>query len=1294
VKLDFRDPARASWDSEIDRIHRYFDRHVALPDLTCPYPGMRPFGEDDAGRFFGRETEVDTIMYRLRHGEREIYVIGASGSGKSSLINAGLIPRLAQAIEGLPRFCVRTFRPGERPLERLAGALEGDTTMPGAAVEQLLARHAPATSLLLVIDQLEELFAIASDGQRTDFLAAMRVLRAESRCVLLFTLRADFYGAFLMSSLWIDNGGRISRIDLRPLGSDSLRVVIEHPARELGVHVEPELVSRLVDDAAQEPGALPLLQETLFQLWGTRRERLLALADYRALSNGARTGLAFAVEKHADFVLGRLASAQRTIAFRILLRLVNFGEGRADTRRQQPCDALRSHDEPVETFRDVLQCLVDHRLVTVSGDDHHSDVRVDLAHEILIQAWLTFADWIRTWRAQEQCRRELEAAAAIWRAASGGDDGLLGPARLAAALVWRHESAQVLGHTADLGDFIAASEVAQFQAIRQRRRARLTLMVVPLTVVIAIVMSTLALVADGQRRDALKQRNERNRLVAESVQLYQDIGSQQLNEAERPLQALPYLVAAREATEISNGALSPDLQMLFAAAARNLPMVPQMQHQGAVVSATFSPDGTRVVTGSLDGTAQIWDAVTGKPLSPPLQHKDGVESAAFSLDGTRVVTASADKTARVWDAVTGSLLCQPLQHQDAVVRAAFSRDGTRIVTASKDKTARVWNAATGKQLALLRHQEAVLNAAFNPEGTRVVTASADKTARVWDAATGKQLASLQHQKAVWSVAFSPDGARIVTTSEDATAHVWVIASGEQLALLRHQKAVGKAAFSPDGTRVATASEDGTARIWDVTTGAQPISLQHKEAVWSVAFSPDGARIVTASEDKTARIWDATTGDPLSLPLQHQEVVVGASFSPDGTRVVTASWDNTARVWDARPLPAPLRHQGVVWSALFNSDGTRIITASGDKTACIWDAASGTLSFPCLQHEDVIWSAAFSPDGTRVVTASKDHTARVWDAATGRPLVSLQHQDAVWMVAFSPDGTRVVTASNDHTVRVWDVATGRPLVSLQHQDAVWMAAFSPDGTRVVTASKDHTARVWRVATGMLVVSLQHQDAVWMAAFSPDGTHVVTASEDKTARIWDSARGIPLGPPLQHQGAVLSAAFSSDGTRIVTASEDQTGRVWDAVTGTLMFPPLQHQDAVVSAAFSPDGAHVVTASKDKTARLWDAATGKSVSPWPQHRETVWSAAFSPDGTRVVTASKDKTARVWEVPLASGTLEEWRATMNRASPYTLINGVLCLRTTIRGSAGVPACLRGTVRGATAAMPRGVRPQMTPSP
>jgi hypothetical protein len=514
VMLDFRDPARKVWTAEIARLRRYFDRPIAAEQsLPCPYPGMRPFTEQDAQWFFGRDAELDDILRRLRRGEREIYVIGASGSGKSSLITAGLAPRLTSGVPGLPDFLVRTLRPGELPLARLGEVLGGNPADPVATIDQLLALHA-ATSLLLVIDQLEELFAVARDDERLGFLAAVRVLRADPRCVLMFTLRADFYGAFMESTLWNDVDGRISRIELGAVSRDNLRMIIERPAGDVGVYFQPELVWRLVEDAAREPGALPLLQETLFQLWGKRRRRLLVLADYQSLSDGPRTGLAFAIREHADAVLRTLTRAQETIALRLLLRLVQFGEGRADTRRQQPRAALRSQDEASD-FDTVLQHLADNRLVTVTGDDQRGDVRVDLAHEILIQAWSAFTDWIRTWRVPEQRRRELEATAAAWRARGSGDGGLLDKLELANAVEWRAAAVDQLGHSTDLTALLSASRVAHARAIRQRRR------IVSAALAPVLVIGTLAVVNIIVERNLARAAEHRAELRAEALTLAQ-----------------------------------------------------------------------------------------------------------------------------------------------------------------------------------------------------------------------------------------------------------------------------------------------------------------------------------------------------------------------------------------------------------------------------------------------------------------------------------------------------------------------------------------------------------------------------------------------------------------------------------------------------------------------------------------------------------------------------------------------------------------------------------------------------
>jgi len=911
----------------------------AVTEVPCPYPGMRPFAADDADRFHGRDAEITELISRLRAGEREIFVIGPSGSGKSSLVTAGVLPRLARGVTGLGPFVVRELRPGEQPAARLGQALEvpaGEPLVAPDRVAGLLAHCGRSTSLLLVVDQLEELFTLASTRERARFLDALRALRAERRCAVVFTLRADFFGALMESALWAERRGQLSRIEVSPLCGEALREAVAAPARAVDVTVEPDLIERLVADAASEPGILPLLQETLVQLWDARADQTLMLADYEALGDGERSGLAVALARRADATLRRLNAAQTASARRILLRLISFGEGRSDTRRQQPRTQLRAAGEDAADFAFVLQTMVDDRLLTVD-EDIAGEPRVDLAHEVIISAWPALAEWIRNHRVDEQRRRRLAAAAAEWVEHGRGARGLLDPIELADAAQWQQtDSAVQLGQSAQVSALIAASRAAQ---TRQRRRRRLILSAVGFLGLVAVAIAAAAVAARDQANEARRLASANRQLVAQS---YAEAGRQLLMDHHFQ-EAVPYLLASRQ-----SGQDGVPLRALFREARQRLPVIPALEHHEAVLSAAFSPDGTRVVTASVDSTARVWDAATGQPLTGPLVHEGPVLRAAFSPDGTRVVTASRDGTARVWDAATGQPLTGALAHQGAVLRAAFSPDGRRVVTASGDRTARVWDAATGEPLTgALAHQGAVMSAAFSPDGRRVVTASEDRTARVWDAATGVPLTgALEHQGVVRSAAFSPDGRRVVTASEDRAARVWDAATGKPLTgALEHEGRVLSAAFSPDGRRVVTASEDRTARVWDAATGERLTgALEHQGAVVSAAFSPDGRRVVTASEDETARVWDAATGLPLTGALEHQGAVESAAFSPDGTRVVTAGDDQTARIWDAatgKPLTGALPHHGSVWSAAFSPDGTRVVTATLDMAALVWDVSPDT-----------------------------------------------------------------------------------------------------------------------------------------------------------------------------------------------------------------------------------------------------------------------------------------------------------------------------------------------------------------
>ena len=613
------------------------------------------------------------------------------------------------------------------------------------------------------------------------------------------------------------------------------------------------------------------------------------------------------------------------------------------------------------------------------------------------------------------------------------------------------------------------------------------------------------------------------------------------------------------------------------------------------------------------------------PAAGPMWNEDSVVSARFSPDCQRVLTVSNDKTAILWDVASGKEIGEPMQHDGWVRSAQFSPDSQRVVTISG------LIEASGRMTGQVDETGA-------PDETITTSPVGKFTVRLWDAASGQPIGEpMQHQREVNSAQFSSDGRLVVTASDDMTVQLWDAANGRPLGEpMEHAGEVNSAQFSPDDRRIVTASNDKTAQLWDAASG-QPIGepMPHQGPVRLAQFSPDGQRIVTVSDDKTMRIWDAANSMPLGEPVKLENGAILVQFSPDGQRIVTASGDGIARLWDAltgKAIGDTMRHHASINSVQFSPDGQRVVTASLDKTARLWSAANGKPLGEPLQHGGGVYSAHFSPDGRWVVTTSEDGRARLWVAENRKSLGEpMKHTAQVLSARFSPDGQRVVTASQDGTARLWDAASGKPLCEpMKHKGGVSSARFSPNGQWVVTASFDGTARTWDAATGKpLGEPMKHGSGVSSAQFSPDGQRVVTASWDETARLWDAASGKAIGQPMKHRGAVYSAQFSPNGQRVVTASFDGTARLWDAASGEPVGESMKNGGGVSTAQFSPNGQLVVTASFDGMARLWEVPSGQRVGEPMKHGSGVSTAQFSPDGQRVVTTSEDGMARLWEVP-----------------------------------------------------------------
>jgi len=1151
-----------------------------------PFKGLQYFEEADSKLFFGREILTAKLVNRLHKlpspsegegaGVRFLsVVIGASGSGKSSLVRAGLIPALKKGEilpdgtkppEGSAGWHVYVVTPTVHPLQALATELTRDSESVTAAATLIddlmqdprslalyLARQNPKRHTLLVLDQFEELFTLCRDEfEREAFIDNLltTLSQSEGNVTLILTLRADFY-AHLAQYPELREAVARQQEYIGPMTTEELRRAMEEPASRGHWVFEPGLVDLILRDVGDEPGALPLLSHALLETWKRRAGHTLTLKGY-ADAGGVRGAIAHTAEN----VYQNLSSEEQTIARNIFLRLTELGEATEDTRRRASFDELISHAdaEHADEARSVLNTLAEARLVTLGEDT------AEVAHEALIREWPTLREWLSQDRESLRLHRHLTEAAQEWELLERDEGALYRGSRLAQAREWAvlHPNALNVSEKAFLeaSSILEQNEIAEREGQRQREleaaqkladtehrsakqlRRRATYLAVVL--VLAIIAALTAVV--------FANRNAANLTHSESQRLAAEANSLLLNSGDTNLIALLAIRSLTMQYTPSGDAILANLTTLEA------PPLEFEGHKADVWGVEFSPDGKYLATGSSDQTAHLWDVATGETLRTLSGHTGEIDGVAFSPDGKYLATAGgADHTARLWDVATGETFRIFSGHTGSVDDVAFSPDGKLLVTAgSEDLTARLWDVATGETLHVLTgHTDYVPRVAFSPDGKYVLT-TGDQTARLWEVATGEQVKVFPgaDYKGFSAVAFSSDGKYIATGSDDHIARVWDIASGKLVREFSgHQGFVNGVAFSPDGHFLLTGSHDRTARLWDVATGQTLRVLSgHSGQVQGVAFSADGTLIATGSNDGIARVWNLQRSPTGIHFIGHTEEVLQASFSPDGKLVVTASYDDTARIWDAvsaQTIKILVGHTDDVHGAVFSPDGKQILTSSVDRTARLWDVASGKELRRFEGHTDLVNRAIFSPDGKYVVTASYDGTARVWDVETGQTLVTFINHgpEHVNRVAFSPDGKMVATSGDDDTARIWSPLNGEELMVFTHADNVVGVAFSPDGKYLVTCSFDGSVRLWEVATGKEIRRFAgHTVAAFGAAFSPDGQYILTSGRDGTARLWDVETGQEVRRFTGHTSEVREVAFSPDGKYILTASFDGTARLW--------------------------------------------------------------------------------------------------------------------------------------------------------
>jgi hypothetical protein len=963
-----------------------------------PFVGLRPFRSEEALLFFGRRQQTAELMDRL-HRTRFLAVVGSSGCGKSSLIRAGLIPRLKAGflVENRDRWVDITMTPGETPLARLAGELritEVELQEGGAPalIEQLERQPGAAeNNCLLLIDQFEEVFRFAvSGGNRedaADFVALLLAVAAQRDfpVFVVLTMRSDFLGdcdAFYGLPEALNRGQYL----VPRLTRQQRRESVESPIRLFGGAVTAQFVDRVLNDVGDEPDQLPVMEHALMRTWEAWQKAGSAgpvdLPNYLAIG-GAKDALS----KDAQCALEAMTSQQRGLTAPIFKALTDTDANNRRIRRPVRLSQLtlitgRSSAEierVINHFREGGRSFL-----IVQPDPASGDALIDISHESLIRQWGDLRLWVD--EEAESKRIYLDLVNAVER-----KKALLHDSDLQIALDWRERTKPTEAWArryhprfADAMAFLDASqEEARREAEEKERHRRQELgrarRAAVMFLILALVAAGTALWAlNAQAKAKAAARNAEISAKAEakaaleakeataSAVVAQQMAEDQKQKATQSAQEAIKLGTIAQAER--EKAIAGELD---AARAAQMEKLARQEAQDNAKLAADQADAAKKERDKADAERKIADdqrkIAEAQRQEAEAQRKNVAKSLALSIvqDAVRLVDLGKKEPALAYLAKALTLDPESLGARswifDLLVRGGFHPERAPYIHKPWQHTARV------------------LCATFNPDGKRVVTASFDKTARIWDA------------------------------------------EGKASVTLPHRDLVNSAAFSADGKRVVTACWDGTAQVWNAETG-QPDGppLRHKGPVTSAAFSADG-RVVTASYDKTAQVWDAA-GRPL-MTLPHKSPVNSAAFSLDGHRLVTASWDNTAQVWDGegKPSGATLHHQGQVRGAAFSPDGRLVVTASADQTARVWEAETGRPVGDSLRHPAAVNWAAFSPDSRRVVTASDDNTARVWEAATGTPVgAPLRRENRVSSAAFSPDGKRVVTASYDNTAQLWDV----------------------------------------------------------------------------------------------------------------------------------------------------------------------------------------------------------------------------------------------------------------------------------
>jgi WD40 repeat protein len=1137
-----------------------------------PYRGLLPYDQAHAAVFFGRDRLTAELAGLL--AETGLVVLtGASGAGKTSLLQAGLVPALARGVQvpGSSSWPRVSIAPGDRPLADLSAGLaqlsghdpdvvrKSLAEAPGEAhllvgeIVRSAAGH-PAR-LVLIIDQFELVFAVPDEPERASFIDAVCAAaqpagpRGEPAALVVIAVRGDYWDRCAAYPQLV-RAMQHDQLVAGPMTEADLRRVITGPAAASGLRIEAGLTDAILADLRSAAdggvGALPLLSQAMMLTWEQREGDQLTRRGYE--SAGGRAGVTRAVEASAEAAYHGLADDQQTTARDVFRLLTAVGPDRRPVRRAASTADLRAARSAGESSQvdAVLEAFARGRLLVLDAG------QAEIAHDVLLQAWPRLRGWLEEDQTSMILHSQLAEDTARW-AANGNDPSLLYQgvqltATRQAARVWEADPDRYPALTADQAGFLQASGRALTRGTWGRRALAglAVLVVIAVLVGAGIAVRNARTTADQQRTADVAQR-----LADQSTAL----------DATDPVTASLLAAAAWRLAPTAQARYS--LLESLAQPVRGV----LIAQSGVVTALAYSPDGSKVAAGYQDGAIRLWDLASHHLISV----------TTWGAEPLTLAFTSGGRSLRVADA-------------------------TAVGT---------WNLATQPRVAALplAGVSGGKTVALSPDGQAVATGGTDGNVRLWDGATRQEIGAPMSSDAqpVDAVAFSPDGTLVAAASSDGNLQLWNASTEQEAgtAMLSGTAEIDALAFSADGKLLATGGQDGAVRLWNISTQAQlGATMATGDAVGALTFGAGGSTLATAESDDTTELWNVATQTQTGAALiaPGSAGVSSLAFSRSTDALATGNSNGTIQLWS----PAVLHQQAAPLA--IGTTGT--------------PAASG--------HAPAVLSAS-----GRILAASNGHgTVRVWDVTTSRLVGVLGSYRTVNGLALSPDGGTLAVAGSG--VQLWRTAAGRRIGAvLPGAGAAYDGvAFSPDGSTLATIGTDGTARLWNVATqqqaGAPLAVGGPGTFTGTVAFSPDGKILVTVGPGGRTQLWNVATHQPLGKPMAAGAGTTVLAFSPDGSTLATSGSDGSTRLWDVATqqeiGTSMTADAQ---PVYAAAFSPDGSTLATASGDGTARLWDVATQQEIgAPMTADAQPVYAAAFGPDGSTLATASGDGTARLWDV------------------------------------------------------------------